>query len=420
MNFPVHELLAARKVMLLQGPMGSFFKKLATWLNAQSIECHKVNFSAGDWLFYHGENTHNYYGTLSNFGVWLSRQCESLGIEALVCFGDCRFYHVEAQKVAEQLGLKFLVFEEGYIRPNYLTLESGGVNEFSKIKQKFLTYQNSSVLYERPDHPIEVNSSYSLLIKSACLFYLAWIVCFWLFPFYKHHRLISPFAEMFYWGRSFVRRAINYHIEPHRFLNIIKKYDKRYYVVALQVHNDSQVRVHSDYSDVKEFIIEILESFSRHASAEQHLVFKHHPMDRGYRHYGHLIRTRATHLGIVDRVHYVCDVHLPTLLKHSIGLVTINSTTGLQALYHEKPVKVMGRAIYHLPKLTYQGSLNHFWQNPGRVNRLAYRHFRYILVHYSQLNGSYYGLSPWMDEYKNDDPSFLASQHFSKSSKEKV
>jgi capsular polysaccharide export protein len=420
MNFPVNELLSSQKVMLLQGPMGSFFKKLAVWLHAQSIEYHKVNFSAGDWLFFHGENTLNYHGKLSTFAAWLSQKCLELDIDALVCFGDCRFYHVEAQKVAEKLGIKFLVFEEGYIRPNYLTLELGGVNEFSKIKDKFLSYQHSFLLYDRPDHPIEVHSSYSLLVKSACIFYLAWIFFFWLFPFYQHHRKISPLAEMFYWARSFVRRSINYYIEPHRFLDIIKKYDKRFYVVALQVHNDSQVRVHSDYADVKDFIIEVLESFSRHALPDQHLVFKHHPMDRGYRHYGHLIRTYASHLNVMDRVHYVCDVHLPTLLKHSLGLVTINSTTGLQALYHEKPVKVMGRAIYHLPKLTYQGELDQFWKNPGRVNRLAYRHFRYILVHYSQLNGSYYGASPWMEDSNKNDPSLMSTQHSPDAPKGKI
>ena len=167
-------------------------------------------------------------------------------------------------------------------------------------------------------------------------------------------------------------------------------------MVALQVHNDSQIRVHSDYNDVEEFILEVLSSFASHSPTDKHLVFKHHPMDRGYRHYGYLLRKNALTLGIADRVHYVCDVHLPTLLKHSIALVTINSTTGLLSLFHDRPVKALGRAIYNLPKLTYQGSLHQFWHNPGRVNRLAYRRFRYALVHYSQLNGSYYGLSPWM------------------------
>ncbi|XID75582.1 capsule biosynthesis protein [Alkanindiges sp. WGS2144] len=393
MGLPVDELSSAHRVLLLQGPMGNFFSQLAAWLESHGTECYKVNFNAGDWFFYHGRNVFNYHGRLDHFKHWLKKHLLDLNIEAVVCFGDCRFYHIEARQLTQELGLHFFVFEEGYIRPDYITLERGGVNDYSGIKQKFLSLSDE---LPPPDKPLPVYPNYKLLVQSAFVYYLMWSLFFWLFPFYKHHRLISPLAEIFYWLRSLVRRAVNYQIEPHRFLDIIKKHDKRYFVVALQVHNDSQVRVHSDYDDVKEFIVEVLTSFASHAPQDKHLVIKHHPMDRGYRHYGALVKEHALRLEIAERVHYVCDVHLPTLLKHSIALVTINSTTGLQALFHDRPVKTMGRAIYDLPRLTYQGSLDQFWKNPGRVNRLAYRRFRYTLVHYSQLNGSYYGLSPWM------------------------
>ena len=398
MSLPVDELLAARRILLLQGPMGDFFQQLGRWLESCGIECHKVNFNAGDWFFYPGQNAVNYYGRLEHFSVWLKQYIQAKNIDTVVCFGDCRFYHAKAKSLTEELGLKFLVFEEGYIRPDYITLERDGVNDFSCIKQKFINLSNELPF---PDKPEVVNSSYKKMVFSACLYYLLWILFFWVFPFYKHHRQISPLAEFFYWLRSFVRRAINYQVEPRRFLDIIKKYDKHYFIVALQVHNDSQVRVHSDYNDVEEFILEVLASFASNASTDKHLVFKHHPMDRGYRNYNYLLTKHALALGIMDRVHYICDVHLPTLLKHSIGLVAINSTTGLQALFHDKPVKVTGRAIYNLPKLTYQGELDQFWKNPGRVNRLAYRRFRYALVHYSQLNGSFYGASPWMTKSSN-------------------
>ena len=393
MSLPFDELITAHRVLLLQGPMGNFFQQLSAWLESYNIDCYKVNFNAGDWFFYHGTNSFNYHGRLDNFQAWLKEHLLQLNIDAIVCFGDCRFYHAEAKTLAKKLGINFFVFEEGYIRPDYITLERGGVNEFSSVKQKFLSLANE---LPKPDQPTPVNSSYRTLVQVALVYYTMWVLFFWLFPFYKHHRLIHPLAEVFYWLRSLLRRAINFHIEPHRFLDIIKKHDKRYFVVALQVHNDSQIRVHSDYNDVEEFILEVLSSFASHSPADKHLVFKHHPMDRGYRHYGYLLRKNALTLGIADRVHYVCDVHLPTLLKHSIALITINSTTGLQALFHDRPVKALGRAIYDLPKLTYQGDLNQFWVNPGRVNRLAYRRFRHTLVHYSQLNGSYYGISPWM------------------------
>lgn len=111
---------------------------------------------------------------------------------------------------------------------------------------------------------------------------------------------------------------------------------------------------------MRDFIQEVVISFAKEADTSLHLVFKHHPMDRGYRHYGQLLRELASEYGLDGRVHYMCDVHLPTLMKHSLGVVTINSTTGIQALHHGKPVIALGRAIYNLPKLTYQGSLDQF------------------------------------------------------------
>jgi capsular polysaccharide export protein len=162
------------------------------------------------------------------------------------------------------------------------------------------------------------------------------------------------------------------------------------------VHNDSQVRVHSHYIDVKDFIVETMTSFASHALPMQKLVIKHHPMDRGYRDYRTFIDTTAKKLGIQQRVMYVCDVHLPSLIRGSLGLVTINSTTGLQALFHGKPVKVLGRAIYNLPQLTCQQSLDEFWVHPTAVDRQYYVRFRELLIKNSQLNGSFYGDSPWM------------------------
>lgn len=119
-------------------------------------------------------------------------------------------------------------------------------------------------------------------------------------------------------------------------------------------------------------------------------------MDRGYREYTCLIKHCADKYGVRSRVHYFCDIHLPTLLKQSLGMVTINSTTGIQALFHGIPVKVLGRALYDLPRLTTQKPLADFWQNPSQVDEVYFSHFRHQLIQYSQLNGAYYGLSPWM------------------------
>ena len=37
----------------------------------------------------------------------------------------------------------------------------------------------------------------------------------------------------------------------------------------------------------------------------------------------------------------------------------VNSTTGLSALHNNRPLKVLGRALFDLPGLTFQGSLSY-------------------------------------------------------------
>jgi len=53
-------------------------------------------------------------------------------------------------------------------------------------------------------------------------------------------------------------------------------------------------------------------------------------------------------------------LHLPTLFSHILGTITINSTVGLQTMYHNSPVKVLGKAIYDIEGLTDKIDLDSF------------------------------------------------------------
>lgn len=394
MSIYLDELLAANRVLLLQGPVGSFFTELSDWLTTKQIECFKVNFNAGDWRYYNSRpNIWHYRAKAEKFDQWLTNKINENHIDAIVCFGDCRFYHQQAKVVVQALNKKFYVFEEGYIRPDYLTFEAGGVNHFSNFQQRFLEEKDESSI-ELPCN--ESNNRYYLMLWNGFQYYLCWALLFWLYPFYQHHRGYNPIQEFAYWSVSMLRRFRNSLTEPRRFESFIQQQDRKYFIFTLQVHNDSQVRIHSHYTDVRDCIIEVVNSFAHHADPQYHLVLKHHPMDRGYRHYGCLIKNVSRKLGVEDRVHYFCDIHLPTLLKHGLGLVTINSTTGIQALYHHIPVKTLGYSLYDLPGLTVQTDLDQFWYNPQAPNGALFRTFRNKLIEITQLNGAYYGKNFWM------------------------
>ncbi|WP_228720294.1 hypothetical protein [Acinetobacter portensis] len=51
MSVHIDSLLLSRRVLLLQGPLGSFFSQFAQWLDDNGIQCYKVNFNGGDAFF---------------------------------------------------------------------------------------------------------------------------------------------------------------------------------------------------------------------------------------------------------------------------------------------------------------------------------------------------------------------------------
>src|SRR5205085_11035571 len=105
----------------------------------------------------------------------------------------------------------------------------------------------------------------------------------------------------------------------------------------------------------------VVTSFAARAPRDAALVIKHHPLDRGFHDYSRLIRGLREEFALDQRLLYIHDQHLPTLLESMRGAVVINSTAGLSALSHNAPVKVCGVAIYDIRGLTFQGSLDNFW-----------------------------------------------------------
>ncbi len=391
----ITDLLTHKHILLLQGKMGSFFNRFASFLHAFDIEVSKIHFNSGDKFFYHHKQAYDYTGKVADFSEWLNKFIKEKNIDAVVCFGDCRPHHLQARMLCKQLNISFFVFEEGYLRPDYITLEEHGINGFSQLDVNKIHQFPKAV-----ERPLATHNRFYKLCISAIVYYIIVYLNQKKFPYYQHPRGMTAWQEARHWLKAPFRKACYYFTDKiHLPKHLLTQVDKQYFLVCLQVHNDSQIIHHSDYNDVHDFIDEVLHSFAENAKAEHSLVFKHHPLDRGHRDYRKYIKQLAKKLGVADRVYYGVDMHLPTMIKHSLGMVVVNSTTGLQSIYHKKPTKVMGRAIYNVKKLADQQPLSNFWQNPQKPNHDFYLRFREYLIENTQLNGSFYGQSPWKNEY---------------------
>ena len=381
-----------KRVLLLQGPVGPFFKRLSKDLADAGAHVFRINFNGGDWFFYRSESI-NFRGTASEWPQFFRELLRQLDIDTVMLFGDCRRYHQIAHRIAREHGAQVGVFEEGYFRPNYVTLEREGVNGFSPLPDKPIFYLNS--ISPRAVRTEPVGNTFWYAAWWAFVYYTAAILLRPWFPHYRHHRPLHV-SEAFCWLRALYRK-IHYRIKERGMqAKLVGPLSGRFFLLPLQVHNDAQIQVHSQFDTIESFIRSVVRSFAIHAPADTLLVVKHHPLDRGYRDYTRFLKQLAREFNLGKRLLYIHDQHLPSLLQHTRGVVLVNSTVGLSALHHKAPLKVCGDAIYDIKGLTYQGSLASFWTEAAqfKVNMDLFRRFQGYVIEQTQLNGSFYKRLP--------------------------
>lgn len=402
-------LASGERFLLLQGPIGHFFKTLAQWLERQGKQCTKINFNFGDEHFFppgYASEVIGYTSTLEHFEQYLSDLVQRKQIQSIVCFGDNRYYHVVAKRIAARFDLTFWAFEEGYFRPHFITLEKDGVNDFSTLPRTADYYLTHGADLLMPEEPTPVASGFWPVARLATRYYTK---AYWnrqKYPHYKHHRLLNINYYIRLWVISGIKR-LRYWLEDANFAKRVERGEfGEFFVLPLQVYDDSQVRVHSDFATVQDFLTHVLTSFAEHAPAHLRLIVKHHPMDRGFVDYSQVIKQfKQQYPALKGRLFYIHDVAMPVFLRHGKGMVTLNSTSGISALIHAMPVLTLGRASYNIPGLTYQGALDDFWANPGQPDAQLFSAFQRLHMNKTQINGNFYSQVLLRTPYNSPSPS---------------
>jgi capsular polysaccharide export protein len=74
-------------------------------------------------------------------------------------------------------------------------------------------------------------------------------------------------------------------------------------------------------------------------------------------------------------------------------MVTVNSTSGIQALLHGRPVKTLGEAIYDMRGLTFQDALDQFWTQAAMPDRKLVQAFINAMAVTIQIRGVFFAES---------------------------
>ncbi|UTD32105.1 capsule biosynthesis protein [Campylobacter jejuni] len=376
---------SGKNVLLLQGPVGNFFHHLSMKMKKNQTKVFKLNFNGGDFFFYpSGTRCKCDEKDLENF---YKDFFQSKKIDAILMYNDCRIIHAKAIKVAKELGIEIWIFEEGYLRPYCITLEKDGVNANSSLPRDKNFYLSQNIFTKESIK--EIPGGFKFMAFDAFLY---WLFAFILAPFFNnklHHRTLYPF-EFLFWFRSLYRKYL-YKITEKKLNEKIYNLEKKYFLAILQVYSDTQIKYHYKKS-IEHFIEETILSFANHARAKSYLVFKHHPMDRGYKNYSKLINDLSQKYHVEGRVLYVHDTHLPVLLRKALGCITINSTVGLSAILEGCPTKVCGNAFYDFEGLSYPKKLQFFWREAHayKPNPVLVCNFKKYLLQTNQFNGNFY------------------------------
>ena len=201
--------LPFRRLLLLQGPVGPFFRLLARQLRLQGVKVWKINLNAGDTIYFPGPNAMAYRGKPDGWPDFLRGLFKELEIDAVALFGDSRAYHSAAIEVARDAGIPSFVFEEGYIRPDYVTVELNGVNGNSGLIAPRSLHKGTDAAVQTPTfdsgRAVRVGNTFPPLVLHCMVYWSAMDLGRPFYPHYRHHKPRS-LAEIKPWLRSAYRK----------------------------------------------------------------------------------------------------------------------------------------------------------------------------------------------------------------------
>ena len=376
----------------MQGPHGPFFARLGERLRLTGARVVRLGFNPGDQMFWRGPGFVPYHGAPEDLGAELKHLIAEHGVTDLVCYGSSRPIHRTALDLARVRGLTAHVFEEGYLRPYWVTYERDGANANSPVTQLTLDEmargleRGAPALTEAPDRWGDM--------RAHMFWGAAYHACLLIggrhYPAFRPHRQPGVKAEFWLHLRRLVgtpARALRRRIATFR----IKLGGFPYHLALLQLAHDANFLDHGPFRDQAGFLDTLFHGFAAGAPGHHHLVLKAHPLEDGREPLRPLIRKLTQAHGLDGRVHFVSGGKLAPLLDSARSALTVNSTAAEQALWRALPLKVFGDAVYNRSEFVSRQPLPAFFANPEAPKRDAYLTYRAFLLATSQVSGGFYG-----------------------------
>ncbi|WP_240387306.1 capsular biosynthesis protein [Brevundimonas naejangsanensis] len=316
---------------------------------------------------------------------WRQRLAElAADFTDIIVFGEGGPYNQGVLEQAASLSARVWVLENGYFRPDWITLERDGVNGSSALPR-------SAAGYPPPPPELPVSRPVGKILPhhviNISLYHAVQPFGRLMFPHHRHHYTASPWRQCL----GHVRRYLGLGMRLPRVNDAGRLRAKGpFFIACLQRDGDAQLLRYSEIHDNLSFLAHVMDSFVRGAPPDSRLVVKNHPLDPGLVNLARETRRMAEARGLKGRVDFIDGGNLAQLCRASEGMVVNNSSAALSALGFGTPVKVLGQAFFDFEGLTDQKPLDAFWRAPRPADRQLFAAFRAYVIDRTQINGNYH------------------------------
>lgn len=381
-----------RCFLFLQGPHGPFFDRLARQLRLAGVKTCRMGFNSADRALWFGPGYVGFRDAPEALPDALRQVIAKHAVTDIVCYGANRPVHETALAAASDAGLTPHVFEEGYLRPYWVTYERGGANAASPATRFTLDEMSDALaagappLYEAPDRWGDMRAH----MFWGAVYHARLLAGNAEYPGFKPHRSPDYWSEFRLHlakllsapGRSVLRGASTLRVRHGGF---------PYHLVLLQLAHDANFLNHGPFPDQASFLDTVFRGFATGAPRHHHLVLKAHPLEDGREPLRPLIRRLTREYDLSGRVHFLTGGKLARLLDTARSALTVNSTAAEQALWRALPLRAFGNAVYNRPEFVSRQPVDAFFADPKAPDHAAYLIYRAFLLATSQVPGGFYG-----------------------------
>lgn len=373
---------------MLQGHPSPFWGQLSDGLNADGHRVIKIHLCLADFIYWGRRPATSYRGFYKNWRSWIGDLLQRECVTDVLYYADRLPYHADTLDAARALGVACHAIEFGYLRPDWLTIEPGAMGALSSFPKDPAVIRAIAAETDDPDMVTRYPHSFPTEAFHEVTFSLLQAFGRPIYPFYNSDKVYWPLID---YGSWLVELAMSGKMarDAGRVQTAAASGAFEYNLIAMQLQADYQIRASSKYDHLSEFIEEVFASFAKEAPPDRQIVVKLHPLDNGLERWFTCIPRIASQTGIGDRVHVIKGGNLSVLLQHSNGVVLVNSTVAIHAMRAGIPVIAKGGAIFDIPGLAHQGSLDQFWVAPEPVDATLFSAFERALTTI-QVKGSFY------------------------------